>query len=82
MSPKSGAHGLFTLCLLEALDSRFSLADRNKDGILDLEELVAYVKRRMRGLPDVLDMGPIAQTPVVAPEELPSLPLVCASKQK
>jgi len=39
---------LFTQCVNEALSNRFDQADRNKDGCLDVEELIEYVRVRLK----------------------------------
>jgi hypothetical protein len=43
-------HGLFTRALLDALQSDFAEADRNKDKVLDENELSAYITRRVPAL--------------------------------
>ena len=63
-------HGIFTLAAIEALSSRFDEADRNKDGLLDTEELIHYIKARVPPLlKKIREAGP--QTPVAFPARLP-----------
>jgi hypothetical protein len=80
--PKYGKHGLFAQCLLEALGERFQVADANKDGTLDLRELVIYVKKRMLELLDSLDTDYDEQTPVFSPSRPPPLPFARAPRPK
>jgi len=65
----SWQHGAFTKCLLEALDGR---ADKSRDGVVTLDEAVAYVKR------SVSELTGGGQTPTAAPSDIlpfTSLPL-------
>lgn len=66
------ANGLFTLAVIRALTEDFDLADRNRDGNVDTDELARYVRQRVRAYVDQLRKEGIAketddQTPVAFP---------------
>jgi WD40 repeat protein len=66
-------HGAFTKCLLEALEGR---ADVSRQGVVTLNEMVAYVKQSVEKLTEGI------QTPTAAPDEIlpfTSLPLTRVS---
>ncbi len=70
-----GTESLFTQALVEGLGSHFAFADANQNGILDLEELTAYIKKRMPELLKQSGLDPALQTPTFFGGEQPSLPI-------
>jgi len=67
-------HGVFTWCVLDALDKRrgFGDADRNRDGSLDVDELFNFVARKVPSKLKQLKLTQ-EQNPISFPADLPEL---------
>jgi serine/threonine-protein kinase len=70
-----GTISFFTSALIEGIESHLAFADQNGDGILDLRELGAYVRKRMPEILKSNQLGPEDQTPTFDPELLSQLPI-------
>jgi WD40 repeat protein len=67
-------HGLFTYALVEALSSKFDVADQDNDGKLDAEELYHYAEKRLPQLFQELMRGE-GQNPTRFPSNPDRAPL-------
>jgi WD40 repeat protein/uncharacterized caspase-like protein len=73
---KDWGHGVFTKCLLEALEGR---ADDSRDGVVTLDEVVTYVTESVASLTER------RQNPTAGPEEIlryTTLPLTRVAEQR
>ena len=71
---KEIANGFFALSLLEALDSKESKADANKDGVASFMEICQYVTTRTRYLARTYYNK--EQTPTLSVADLPDFPFL------
>ncbi len=64
-----GGHGLFSYAVAEALGPDRKTADRNRNGVIELSELYAYVKQTVSRMSSRMDVN-LQQTPWLSRDEI------------